>query len=76
MKRSDALKLIANKLDFLNKNFNGFRDNFSEDELKNSDVILTTLQDAGMLPPLAYGYDSKFKHYAPHKTLQNMREEE
>lgn len=51
MKRSDALKLIANQLDFLNNNFNGFRDNFSEDELKNSDVILTTLEHAGMLPP-------------------------
>lgn len=51
MKRSDALKLIANQLDFLNGRFKGFRSNFSEPELRNADVILTTLEQAGMQPP-------------------------
>jgi hypothetical protein len=52
MKRSEALKLIANQLDFLKGRFHGLRTNFSESELKEADVILTTLEDAGMQPPL------------------------
>ena len=51
MKRSKALKLIANQLDFLAGTFNGYKDSFQESELKNADVILTTLEHAGMLPP-------------------------
>lgn len=51
MKRSQALKLIANQLDFLAGTFNGYRDSFQEYELKNADVILVTLEEAGMLPP-------------------------
>jgi hypothetical protein len=51
MKRSKALKLIANQLDFLAGTFNGYKDSFKESELKNADVILTTLEHAGMLPP-------------------------
>ncbi len=51
MKRSDALKLIANQLDFLKGRFHGLRTTFSEAELKAADVILTTLEDAGMQPP-------------------------
>jgi hypothetical protein len=51
MKRSYVLKLIANQLDFLNGKFQGARDDFSEEELSKADVILTTLEDAGMKPP-------------------------
>lgn len=51
MKRSDMLKLIANQLDFLNNRFNGYRTNFTEQELRNADVILTTLEQVGMQPP-------------------------
>ena len=51
MKRSNALKLICNQLDFLDSCFQGARESFSEDELKRADVILTTLESAGMLPP-------------------------
>ena len=53
MKRSEALKLIANQLDFLNGSFSGVRTNFTESEIKNADVILTTLEHAGMMPPPA-----------------------
>lgn len=51
MKRSYALKLIANQLDFLTGCFQGFRTDFTESELKRADVILTTLELAGMQPP-------------------------
>jgi hypothetical protein len=55
MKRSEALKLIANQLDFLNGSFSGVRTNFTESEIKNADVILTTLEHAGMMPPAKEG---------------------
>lgn len=55
MKRSEALKLIANQLDFLNGSFSGFRTNFTESEIKNADVILSTLEHAGMMPPSKEG---------------------
>lgn len=51
MKRSQALKLIANQLDFLNNKFEGMRYNFTVDELSKADVILTTLEHAGIQPP-------------------------
>lgn len=51
MTRMKALHLIATQLDFLNGKFNGVRDDFSFGELKKADVILTTLEQAGMLPP-------------------------
>ena len=51
MKRTEALKLIANQLDHLNKKFKGVRDNFTTKELQEADVILTTLESAGMTPP-------------------------
>lgn len=51
MKRIDALKLIANQLDFLAGTFEGVRTEFSSKELSNADVILTTLEHAGILPP-------------------------
>lgn len=51
MTRNKALQLIANQLDFLNGKFNGVRTDFSFQELKNADVILTTLESAGMKPP-------------------------
>lgn len=51
MKRSEMLKLIANQLDFLNGTFEGVRDNFTEEELAKADVILTTIEEAGMQPP-------------------------
>lgn len=54
MKRSKVLNLIANQLDFLNDKFEGARDNFTKAELSNADVILTTLESAGMLPPYTY----------------------
>lgn len=55
MKRSDALKLIANQLDFLAGKFEGARTEFTEDELSKADVILTTLEQAGMTPPMTKG---------------------
>lgn len=51
MKRSYALGLIANQLDFLNGKFESVRTEFTPEELSKADVILTTLEDAGMLPP-------------------------
>ena len=57
MKRSEALKLIGNQLDFLNGKFEGARDSFTKKELSNADVILTTLEKAGMLPP---PYDQEY----------------
>lgn len=51
MKRSDMLKLIANQLDLLNGRFHGLRVNFTEQEIKNAEVILTTIEQAGMKPP-------------------------
>jgi hypothetical protein len=52
MKRSDALILIANQLDFLNGTFQGFRSDFSSEELSKASVILTTLEHCGMAPPI------------------------
>jgi len=52
MKRSEILDLIANQLDFLNGKFAGYRVDFNTKEIQNADVILTTLEHAGMLPPL------------------------
>jgi hypothetical protein len=46
------LKLIANQLDFLDGKFKGVRTEFSDQELRNADVILTTAEEAGMKPPL------------------------
>jgi hypothetical protein len=51
MKRSEALALIANQLDFLNNKFEGVRFDFTKEELAHADVILTTLEAAGMQPP-------------------------
>lgn len=51
MKRSEMLLLIANQLDFLNGTFEGFRSNFTDSELSKADVILTTIEHSGMLPP-------------------------
>ena len=51
MKRSEALKLIANQLNFLNGTFDGMRSNFTKEELAKADVILTTLEHAGLVPP-------------------------
>lgn len=53
MKRSEALSLIANQLDFLNGHFYGVRPTagFTKEELAKADVILTTLEEAGMFPP-------------------------
>ena len=52
VKRSDALILIANQLDFLNGTFSGFRTAFSSEELSKADVILTSLEHSGMAPPV------------------------
>lgn len=52
MKRRDALMLIANQLDFLAGKFEGVRTEFTKDELNRADVILTTLEQAGMVPPM------------------------
>lgn len=51
MKRSNALKLIANQLSFLNGTFNGVKDVFTPAEIASADVILTTMEEAGMQPP-------------------------
>ena len=54
MKRSEILSLIANQLDFLNGKFEGARDDFTVEELSNADVILTTIEATGMVPPNQY----------------------
>lgn len=51
MKRTDALKLIANQLNFLNGKFEGFETELSEEDLNRANVILSTLEIAGMQPP-------------------------
>ncbi len=51
MKRSEMLLLIVNQLHFLDGRFSGYVKKASEEELKRADVILTTLETAGMLPP-------------------------
>ena len=51
MKRSEMLKLIANQLSFLNGTFNGVKDVFTPAEMASADVILTTMEGAGILPP-------------------------
>lgn len=51
MKRSEALILIANQLDFLNGKFEGMKSAFTDEELRKADVILTTAEEMGMLPP-------------------------
>ena len=51
MKRKDCLKLIANQLDFLNGKFKGCRTEFTVNELNTADVILTTLESAGIIKP-------------------------
>lgn len=48
MKRSHALVLIANQLEFLQGNFEGFKLKFTEKQVNAADVILTTLENAGM----------------------------
>lgn len=65
MKRSDVLLLIANQIDFINGTFCGFKKDFSKEDLGNADVILTTLEHAGMLPPLRDKMvDGKFVGYS------------
>lgn len=49
MNRAHALILIANQLDFLNGKFKGMKEQFTEEELKKADVILTTLEEAGIV---------------------------
>lgn len=51
MKRSEALYLIANQIDFIKGKFQGYRTNFSNAELSEADVILTNIEAIGMLPP-------------------------
>ena len=51
--RIELLKLIANQLDFLNGKFNGVRSRFTKEELKKANVILTTLEEAGVQLPKA-----------------------
>ncbi len=45
------LLLIVNQLHFLDGRFSGYVDKASKEELKRADVILTTLETAGMHPP-------------------------
>lgn len=47
--REHALMLLANQLDFLNGTFSGVRlyEEFTEEEIKKAEVLLTTLQQAG-----------------------------
>jgi hypothetical protein len=51
MKRLKMLFLIVNQLHFLEGRFSGYVEEASEQELERADVILTTLETAGMLPP-------------------------
>lgn len=51
MKRSEALNLIANQLNFLYGSFNGFETITDKALLSNANVILTTLEEAGLQPP-------------------------
>ncbi len=48
MNRTHLLKLIASQLDFLNGKFQGLKSSYTQKELANADVILTTLEEAGM----------------------------
>ena len=78
MKRSEALKLIENQLDFLNGKFEGMRTEFTDDEIRKADVILTTLEDVGMVPPevtVNIPYDS-CEEEGYDTVLQNVWEEE
>jgi len=52
MKRSEMLLLIVNQLHFLDGHFSGYVKDVTEEELKRADVILTTIEAAGMQPPL------------------------
>lgn len=58
MKRSEALQLIANQIDFIEGRFEGMRTNFTSIELSRADVILTTMESAGMQPPNLYPWDN------------------
>ncbi len=51
MTRKHALTLIANQLVFILGEFAGFDLNPAETDMTSADVILTTLEAAGMLPP-------------------------
>ena len=66
MKRSEALKLIANQLDFLRGEFSGYKTEFTAGELAKADVILTTLESAGMLPP------TNIAKYGQPSTMENL----
>ena len=48
MNRTHLLKLIASQLDFLNGKHHGLKSSYTQKELANADVILTTLEEAGM----------------------------
>jgi hypothetical protein len=38
-------------LDFLSGKFNGYKENFTAEELTNADVILTTLESSNLINP-------------------------
>ena len=69
MKRSEMLKLIANQLNFLNGTFDGLKDVFTEAELAKADVILTTIEEAGMQAP-----NIKYKQLFPNSLLENTED--
>lgn len=51
MKRTDALKLIANQINFINGKFKGYENVIDDTTLNQANVILTTLESAGFHPP-------------------------
>jgi hypothetical protein len=70
MKRLEALKLIANQIDFIHGKFYGGRTEFESQELADADIILITLEEAGMLPPQT----SKPIHHYNQDALQCLTE--
>lgn len=58
MKRSEALVLICNHLDFLDGKFCGYKKDYTTDSISKADIILTSLESMGMLPPIASKYEN------------------
>lgn len=52
MKKSEMLILIANQLDYINGNFNGYKTQFTPQQLSKADIILSAIEASGMMPPL------------------------
>lgn len=74
MRRIDALKMIANQIDFLNGKFEGYKTEFTVQELGNADVILTTVEQ--FMIPKSYKKEVPHLHKSssPNKDYENVNE--